>query len=621
MIQSRPVTVRAERRRSFARVGSARHYSPGAMTPRSAGARPRPSSGLSRPAARRRSRRRRDPARARLVALGVVGMLALFAGILVGKDGGPPKRETVQKFARAWAAGDLSGMHALLSPAAAHRASFARFTRTYRDAAALLTLRTVTTGKVGAERDGAYPVPVTFATTIFGTLRGTVLVPVTVTEDAAGVDWRANLVYPGLRVGETLSRTTRLPPRATIEARDGTPLAKGEARLSDLGSLASDIAGRIGPPPPDRAAALERAGVPAAGPVGLTGLEREFDAELRGAPGGTLRAGGRVLADVPPRRGTAVRTTIDPDVQRAAVDALAGRYGGVAVIRPGDGEVLALAGIASSAPQPPGSVFKIVTLAAALASGKATKRSTYPYETQATLDGRAVANANGERCGGTLRQAFADSCNSVFAPLGAAVGAGRLVKTAEAFGFNAAPPFAFAARSTIPAASVIGDDLAVGSTAIGQGQVLATPLLLAGVAATIGMDGERAAPTLERGKGRRRARVLPARVARTVGSYMRSVVTGGTGLGAALPGVAVAGKTGTAELRSTVNADPTPEPGTTETPPVDDPTDTDAWFAGFAPAGAPKVAVAVLLVGAGAGGATAAPVAAAVLRAALSAGG
>jgi cell division protein FtsI/penicillin-binding protein 2 len=96
---------------------------------------------------------------------------------------------------------------------------------------------------------------------------------------------------------------------------------------------------------------------------------------------------------------------------------------------------------------------------------------------------------------------------------------------------------------------------------------------------------------------------------------MRAVVTSGTGVAAALPDVGVAGKTGTAELRSSVSKDP--EPGEPQAVRPDDPTDTDAWFAGYVPYRAPRVAVAVLLVGQGAGGATAAPAARAVLAAAV----
>ena len=184
--------------------------------------------------------------------------------------------------------------------------------------------------------------------------------------------------------------------------------------------------------------------------------------------------------------------------------ALAGRFGGIAVMRPRDGEVLALAGVAYSAPQPPGSTFKIVTLAGLLDAGVVKRSAKFPIETKTSLEGVELENANGEACGGSLRASFAESCNSVFAPLGAKLGAERLVATAEKFGFNEEPGLPGAARSTIPAAAEVGDDLAVGSTAIGQGKVLATPLLMADVASAIAQDGRRPKPTLLKGGGRRR---------------------------------------------------------------------------------------------------------------------
>lgn len=335
--------------------------------------------------------------------------------------------------------------------------------------------------------------------------------------------------------------------------------------------------------------------------------------QLAGRPGGELRAGDRVLASARPEPGEDVRTSIHPRIQRAAVDALAGRFGGVAVVRPRSGEVLALAGIAYSAPQPPGSVFKIITLAGALEAGVAGPRSSYPVETAAVLEGVELSNAYGESCGGSLENSFAHSCNSVFAPMGAELGARRLVATAEKFGFNADAGLAGAARSTIPPAEEIGDDLAVGSTAIGQGKVLATPLAFALITAAIAEGGLMPAPTLRRGDDPVHTRVTPEPVARTIGRYMRTVVKSGTGVGAALDDVKVAGKTGTAELRDTINADPAPG----EAVPADDETDTNAWFAAYAPARRPRVAVAVMLIGQGAGGDTAAPVARAVIDAAL----
>jgi cell division protein FtsI/penicillin-binding protein 2 len=329
-----------------------------------------------------------------------------------------------------------------------------------------------------------------------------------------------------------------------------------------------------------------------------------------------LRAGGRLLATSRPRAGHTVRTTIDPDVQRAAVTALAGRYGGITAVRPRDGAVLAMAGLASSAPQPPGSVFKIVTLTGALQAHTTRPSATFPVQTSATLEGVELQNAHGESCGGTLMTAFAKSCNSVFAPLGVALGAKQLVATAERFGFNEDPGIAGAARATIPAASEIGDDLAVGSTAIGQGKVLATPLTMALAAAAIGEGGRRPRPTFLRGARRPTVQATTPAVARTVTRAMRGVVTSGTGVGANIPGVRVAGKTGTAELRSTVSQDP--EPVDPSQPPVEeDTTDTDAWFAAFAPMHNPRIAVCVLLVAQGAGGETAAPAARVVLESAL----
>jgi cell division protein FtsI/penicillin-binding protein 2 len=237
--------------------------------------------------------------------------------------------------------------------------------------------------------------------------------------------------------------------------------------------------------------------------------------------------------------------------------------------------------------------------------------------TAATLDGVQLRNANGEACGGTLIAAFAESCNSVFAPLGARIGARRLVATAESFGFNQSLGIAGAATPTIPPAAQVGDDLALGSTAIGQGKVLSTPLHMALVAATIADHGRRPYATLLRGSVRPKTRAISGHVARAVARAMLAVVTSGTGRSAAIPGVTVAGKTGTAELRSTVQTQPDPTTTNPTQQIEQDTSDTDAWFTAYAPARHPRVAVCVLLVAQGAGGATAAPAARVVLESAL----
>jgi len=561
------------------------------------------------------SRTRRLSRRRRLAPLLVFAVAAFGAGVVIGARHEPSERRVAARFAAAWERGDYATMHALLSDAARERVGLRRFGRAYRRAAQTATLSELRAARPRADGDrDRVAIEMTATTRVFGTITAPLVLEIEDRADGTpGLAWREHHVFPGLLPRERLRRETRMPARAAIQARDGTVIAQGEARLSGLGGLASEVAGRLGPAPPERRQELARRGVPPETPVGLTGLERTFDLRLAGTPGGALRAGARVLARSEPRAGAAVRTTIDPQVQEAAVTALAGRFGGVAVLRPRDGEVLALAGIAYSAPQPPGSTFKIVTLAGLLDAGLVERTERFPVETFTTLEGVELENANGEACGGTLRESFAESCNSVFAPLGARLGAERLVATAERFGFNQPPRLAGAARSTIPAGGEIGDQLAVGSTAIGQGKVLATPLLMAAVAAAIAEGGRRPEPTLLKGAEGGATPATTPQTARFIARAMRSVVTDGTGAGAAVPGVRVAGKTGTAELRTTVADDA--QPGSPPEEP--DPTATDAWFTAFAPLRDPQIAVCVLLVGQGAGGATAAPAARTVIEAAL----
>ena len=172
------------------------------------------------------------------------------------------------------------------------------------------------------------------------------------------------------------------------------------------------------------------------------------------------------------------------------------------------------------------------------------------------------------------------------------MGAEKLVSTAERYGWNAKPAVDGELGSTIPPASEIKTPIELGSTAIGQGKVLATPFRMASVAQTIAGGGVMTEPSLKAGAASPRRRVTSKKIARTIRGYMLDVVRYGTGTAAAIPGTAVAGKTGTAEL------------GDTRGPNAQgsDPSNTDAWFTAFAPARKPELAVGVLLVKAGAGG-------------------
>jgi cell division protein FtsI/penicillin-binding protein 2 len=553
-------------------------------------------------------RRRRITHRA-LPTIGGLAVVSLLAGALVGANTRTAGELAVRDFASAWERGDTKAMHRLLSDSARRRHPLERFRSAYRQAAATATVTALETGDPDEGRDDTVTVPVVVDTHIFGSLRGELRVAVS----GDSVDWEPHLAFPELRRGERLTRTSAVPTRATLLSREGKVLAQGAApsRTSPLVGIADSIAGRMEPhEASEEQTALYARGFPRDWPVGQTGLEEVFEKRLRGRPGGELVAGERVLARARAEAAPPLRTTIDTRLQEAAVVGLAGRLGGVAALDPRNGEVRALAGIAFSAPQPPGSTFKIVTTTAALERGLVKPTTEFPVETSALIDGVELENANGESCGGTFRNSFAHSCNSVFAPLGLEVTAEGLVDAAERYGWNAPATIPGEAPSRLPVAADIETPLEVASTAIGQFETLATPLQMASVAQTIAMRGVRFPPTLSSERRSTGVRVTSRRVARTIGSLMEDVVEYGTGRAAALPGVRVAGKTGTAELEDTRD----PETGETLPP---DPTNTDAWFAAYAPAGRPRIAVAVMLVRAGAGGDTAAPAARVVLDAAV----
>jgi len=568
-------------------------------------------------------RRRRLVTRA--APLVVIALISFVLGAATGSSGSPEKG-AAQRFAGAWGRKDFAAMYRELNDASRAAIGEGAFARAYREAAEVATLRGLDPGppEGPADRDGETVVGVQIEadTVAFGTVAATVDLPYA----EGGIAWDPSLVFPGLARGEQLENRVDLAPRAPILARDGTPLAEGpvDAREHPLGSAAIDVSGEIGEAADEDLPALARQGFPAGTPVGVSGLEQAFNRRLAGKPGGSLLAvdhrsgSARILAQAEPRAGAPVKTTIDPDLQQAAVTGLAGRAGGVAVLDARTGDVRALAGQAFSAPQPPGSTFKTITTTAALQKGVVSLDDEFELTDGVSVGGRFISNANGEVCGGTFRQAFAESCNADFAPLGPKIGNDDLVATAERFGFNQpltlyAPEVVAAVdppESTIP--EEIGSELDLGVSAIGQGEVLATPLQMASVAQTIGAGGVREPTSVVANAklrpGAEPERVMSRKIAGELTELMVGVVTGGTGTAAAIPEAQVAGKTGTAELG--------PKPGTED---EEEPEQIkDAWFAAFAPAEGAKLAVGVLLVEAeAAGGEVAAPIAAEVLSTGL----
>jgi peptidoglycan glycosyltransferase len=568
-------------------------------------------------------RRRRLVTRA--LPLIVIAVIAFAVGASAGAPGSPDK-EAAERFSQAWARKDFAAMYRELNEASRRTVGEDEFAQAYRDASEVATLRMLAVHSPGdpSSENGVdeVPVPIEAGTVAFGTVSA----DLDLSYAEGGIAWDRHLVFPGLEPGERLENRIDLAPRAPVLARDGTVLAEGsaEAREHPLGSAAIDVTGEVGMAAEEDVAALARQGFPAGTPVGVSGLEQAFNARLAGKPGGSLLAvaeesgSARILSQAKPQPGAPVKTTIDPDLQVAAVSGLAGRAGGVAVLDARSGDVRALAGQAFSAPQPPGSTFKTITTTAALEKGVVSLDDEFEIVDGANVGGRFISNANGELCGGTFREAFAESCNADFAPLGPKIGNDDFVEVAERFGFNS-PPTLYAPRivaeveppeSTIP--TDIGEEVDLGVTAIGQGEVLATPLEMASVAQTIANGGVREPTSVVANRKLRpepdSVRVMSKKIAGELTELMVGVVTEGTGYAAAIPEAQVAGKTGTAELG--------PKPGTEG---EEEPEQIkDAWFTAFAPAEKAKLAVGILLVEAeAAGGEVAAPIASEVLSAGL----
>lgn len=392
---------------------------------------------------------------------------------------------------------------------------------------------------------------------------------------------------------------------------------------------------------------------------GRTQVEQAYNEFLSGAAPEAFTRNVTDLLAGRERAGEDVVTTVRPSVQAAAREALGAQRGAVIALHPRTGAILGmwshptydpnvmashegdvvrayaeqlqadesepLRNRAMAERYNPGSTFKVVTAAAALAAG-IDPSTTFPDPVRQELPQTTatIGNFGGGTCTGggsiSLRQALVVSCNTTFAQLGLQVGADALVEQAERFGLNTDLDLEMpTVPSVLPAEGL--DEPATAQSAIGQRDVQVTPLQMALIAAAIGNDGvlmtpriaERVedfstgetvrefAPTRFTPPGQDDAQAMSREHAAVLRDMMVGVVSGGTGTRAAIPGVTVAGKTGTAEAEGA----PT------------------VWFVGLAPAEDPQVAVAVVVEEGGAagtgatGGAVAAPIARAVMEAAL----
>jgi peptidoglycan glycosyltransferase len=319
--------------------------------------------------------------------------------------------------------------------------------------------------------------------------------------------------------------------------------------------------------------------------------------------------------------GDNVTSALDPQAQRAAVDGLAGRRGSVVAIVPSTGEVRAMVSIpeydpnavqnsntfrrlntedsaplfnrATQAGYPPGSTMKVVTATAALDSGEFTPDSVLSGRSPQVIDGVPLSNSGNEQFGDIpMTTALTNSVNTWWAQVGEKLGKDTMFKYLDRYGFNAKPRldypgFQLAASGVYDGNNLLtpSDSIDIGRVAIGQERLRVTPLQMAEVAATVANKGELMEPRLwskvTDPDGRvthldpaHQSRVMSEQTASELNDMMQQVVQEGTGTAAAVSGIDVAGKTGTAEITSGVN---------------------DAWFIGFAPANDPQIAIACVV--------------------------
>ncbi|MBO0767642.1 MAG: hypothetical protein J2O48_03065 [Solirubrobacterales bacterium] len=545
-----------------------------------------------------------DPRRTRILTR--VGPLVLLAaaafgfGVWLSGTSARAERALVRRYVQAWSHKDFASMYGMLSDASRGRIGAAKFQSAYDKYYSLATVSSLAVGHGLHISHNVASVPLIVRTHVFGTLHQTLRLNLA---DDSHVGYASYELFPGLHSHEKLTRHLRMGARGTLEAADGTPLAQGPSRSSPIPNVANQIVGSLGPIPAAQKSEYTDLGYPSGTQVGQNGLEQVFQKQLAGKPGGTLDAGSRMLAAVAPTPGKTVKTTINPKLEQAALTALGSNYAGMTVMNSKTGAIEAAVGLAYSDLQPPGSTFKIVTAAAALQSGVATPQSKFPYEQKTSVGGFVMQNDAGESCGGTLINAFAVSCDTTFAPLSIKIGAKRIEDTAKRFGYNEPTGIPNALESTLPPGSM-SSDTAVGSTGIGQGQLQATTLEVADTGATIANAGKRPLPTLSYNAKPRYVRATTPHVAAEIQKMMQAVVSYGTGTPAKLPGVQLAGKTGTAELANTAGKQ-------------NDKKNTDAWFVGYVPGSKQPLVASALFPANGMGADSAAPAVSSVLKSAL----
>ncbi|HEX4428165.1 MAG TPA: penicillin-binding transpeptidase domain-containing protein [Frankiaceae bacterium] len=398
--------------------------------------------------------------------------------------------------------------------------------------------------------------------------------------------------------------------KAQLQPLPGTVFQTGQLPLAPTHDFARAVLGTVGPVTADLIKA-HPGRYHVGQQVGLSGIQAQYDQQLAGTEGYRVvlhRAPGSAAADatllsVAAKPGQPVHTTLDPAIQTAADNALAGQAkpSALVAIRVSTGDVLAVSNgpnggaydLALTGQAPPGSTFKIVTTLALLEGGL-TPDTPVECAPTITVNGRTFHNAEAESFGLIpFHTDFARSCNTAFVSLAPRLSANSLQNAASSLGIGV--PFTLGVSAYAGSVPVTTDPVDKAASAFGQGRVLTSPLAITTATASVAR-GVRVAPRLVLGSAAPAgvAAPLPAGPINTLRELMREVVTSGTGTAlAGVPGLPVYGKTGTAEFGSGPN------------PP------SHAWFTGWQG----DIAFGVFVQGGEFGGDTAAPIAARFLTA------
>jgi cell division protein FtsI/penicillin-binding protein 2 len=386
---------------------------------------------------------------------------------------------------------------------------------------------------------------------------------------------------------------------AKIKAIRGAIAVEDRAPLAPSRSFARALLGTVAPATAEQLRKLGSRYAPGDS-VGQWGLQAAFERRLAGTPERriVIRVGSAPRRTLRRRRGhpgADVRTTLDIATQRAAEAALgdSAKATALVAVQPSTGDVLAVANRPTDSSfdralegrYPPGSTFKVISTAALLRDGLQTNETVTCPRTR-NVGGRVFRNFEGGAQGAVpFARDFATSCNTAFVSLANRLTPNALTRTARDYGLGRPVKLALpVGQSAVPPGA---DAVARAATMIGQDRILASPLAMAGVAATVA-DGRWRAPRLLAADPHRAGPPLPDGEQTTLHTLMRSVITSGTGTAlAGVPGD-VAGKSGTAEFGG------------------GDPPETHAWFLALRD----DLAIAVLVEHGRSGGSVAAPIAA-----------